>query len=128
MCTQQRLRSVCCLPEDIWDPWLSTECPMKTLIRLCRCTDWSAYSLGTHAVLKEMLWPHSYARSVLVGPCRQTGRYYQFCWTLIMSCLCKQCRSRSVGFFKIQLIWICTVCHMWIYINNLDQVIWLAEN
>ena len=24
-------------------------------------------------------------------------------------CLCKQCRSRSVGFF--QLIWICIVCH-----------------
>ena len=28
-----------------------------------------------------------------------------------MSCLCKQCRSRSVGFFRSQLIWICTVCH-----------------
>ena len=25
-------------------------------------------------------------------------------------CLCKQCRSRSVGFFS-WLIWICTVCH-----------------
>ena len=28
-----------------------------------------------------------------------------------MSCLCKQCRSRSVGFFRSQLIWICTICH-----------------
>ena len=28
-----------------------------------------------------------------------------------MSCLCKQCRSRSVGFWRSQLIWICTVCH-----------------
>ena len=28
-----------------------------------------------------------------------------------MSCLCKQCRSRSVGFFRSQLIWICTVWH-----------------
>ena len=28
-----------------------------------------------------------------------------------MSCLCKQCRSRSVGFSRSQLIWICTVCH-----------------
>ena len=27
-----------------------------------------------------------------------------------MSCLCKQCRSRSVGFWRSQLIWICTVC------------------
>ena len=25
--------------------------------------------------------------------------------------LCKQCRSRSVGFWRNQLIWICTVCH-----------------
>ena len=44
-------------------------------------------------------------------------------------CFCKQCRSRSEGFWRSQLIWICTVCHcLWIYINNLDQVIWLAEN
>ena len=28
-----------------------------------------------------------------------------------MPCLCKQCRSRSVGFFRSQLTWICTVCH-----------------
>ena len=28
-----------------------------------------------------------------------------------MPCLCKQCRSRSVGFFRSQLIWSCTVCH-----------------
>ena len=27
------------------------------------------------------------------------------------TCLCKQCRSRWVGFFRSQLIWICTVCH-----------------
>ena len=26
-------------------------------------------------------------------------------------CLCKQCRSRSVGFLRSQLIWNCTVCH-----------------
>ena len=27
------------------------------------------------------------------------------------SCICQQCRSRSVGFWRSQLIWICTVCH-----------------
>ena len=27
-------------------------------------------------------------------------------------CLCKQCRSRSVGFWRSQLIWIFTVCHL----------------
>ena len=26
-------------------------------------------------------------------------------------CLNKQCRSISIGFFRSQLIWICTVCH-----------------
>ena len=26
-------------------------------------------------------------------------------------CLCKQCRSRSVGFWRSQLIWSCIVCH-----------------
>ena len=30
---------------------------------------------------------------------------------LDMPCLCKQCGSRSVGFWRSQLIWICTVCH-----------------
>ena len=28
-----------------------------------------------------------------------------------MPCLCKQCRSRSVGFWRSQLIWICTDCN-----------------
>ena len=28
------------------------------------------------------------------------------------TCLCKQCRSRSVGFWRSQMIWICTVCHL----------------
>ena len=31
---------------------------------------------------------------------------------LDMSCLCKQCRSRLVDFFRSQLICICTVCHL----------------
>ena len=49
---------------------------------------------------------------------------------LDIPCLCKQCRSRSVGFWRSQLIWIYTVCHSVceIYINNPELVIWLAEN
>ena len=51
-------------------------------------------------------------------------------------CFSKQGRSRSVGFWRSQLIWICTVCHSdldlhclsFIYVNNLDQITWLAEN
>ena len=30
---------------------------------------------------------------------------------LDMPCLCKQCSSRSVGFWRSKLIWICTLCH-----------------
>ena len=36
-----------------------------------------------------------------------------------MPFLSKQCRSRSVGFWKSQLIWICTVCH---YAPNFEEV------
>ena len=44
-------------------------------------------------------------------------------------CLCKQCRSRSVGLLKpTDLDRHCLPFSNWIYINNLDQVIWLAEN
>ena len=52
--------------------------------------------------------------------------------SLNMPCLCKQCRSRSVGFWRSQLIWICSLhcllLSVWICINNLDQVIWLADS
>ena len=48
---------------------------------------------------------------------------------LDMHCLCKQCRSRSVGFWRSQLIWIFSLpFSMWICINNLNEAIWLAEN
>ena len=44
---------------------------------------------------------------------------------LDMPCLCKQCRSRSVG---THLDPHCLSLSMWICINYWDQVIWLAEN
>ena len=86
------------------------------------------------------------------------GQQIMLLWlTLVLlspdiTCLCKQWRSRSVGFIRSQLIWICTVwqtvkikinwlCQkptdldlhclsisMRICINNLDQVNWLVEN
>ena len=45
-----------------------------------------------------------------------TLNIYQDILTLVLlnpdiPCLCKQCWSRSVGFWRSQLIWICTVCH-----------------
>ena len=41
-----------------------------------------------------------------------TKRHVKF-WDVAveMTCFCKQCRSRSVGFWRSQLIWIFTVCH-----------------
>ena len=44
-----------------------------------------------------------------------------------MPCLCKQCRSRSVGFWT-DLDLHCLPFSIWICINNLDQVNWLPEN
>ena len=49
------------------------------------------------------------------------------------SCFCKQCRPRSVGFWSIlkkpaDLDLHCLPLSMWLCINNLNQVIWLAEN
>ena len=40
-------------------------------------------------------------------------------------CLCKQCRSRSVGFWRSQLIWICTVCHL---VCEFISTIWIKES
>ena len=40
-------------------------------------------------------------------------------------CLCKQCRSRSVGFFRSQLIWICTVCHS---VCEFISTIWIKQS
>ena len=40
-------------------------------------------------------------------------------------CLCKQCRSRSVGFWRCQLIWICTVCHS---VCEIMSKIWIEES
>ena len=65
ICTQQRLRSVCanvqtdlslrCPLEKSLDLWLPAECPVKILFRLHKCKGWSEFSLGTHAILYEML-------------------------------------------------------------------------
>ena len=39
-----------------------------------------------------------------------------------MTCLSKQCRSGSVGFWRSQLIWICTVCH---WVCEFITTIWI---
>ena len=47
-------------------------------------------------------YPDSCFFVFLFNPCPAEPGYTLFC---------KQCRSRSVGFWRSQLIWICTVCH-----------------
>ena len=46
-----------------------------------------------------------------------------------MPCLWEQYRSRSVGFWRSQLMNLhCLLFRIWICISNLVQVIWLADN
>ena len=61
MCTQRRLRSAWastqsaqslrCPHEDTLSPKLPIECTAKTLIRMGKCSGWSASSLGTQVIL-----------------------------------------------------------------------------
>ena len=57
-------------------------------------------------------------KQLLCGPCDEVRNKNAFiCLTQVllspnMPCLTKQCRYRSVGFFRSQLIWICAVCHL----------------
>ena len=53
-----------------------------------------------HESLK--VWHLIVIKTVSFNPCPAEPGYTLFC---------KQCRSRSVGFWRSQLIWICTVCH-----------------
>ena len=59
-----------------------------------RCSPWTLVLLDMCALICY--------HYVFINPCPAEPKYTH---------LCKQCRSRSVGFWRIQLIWICTVCH-----------------
>ena len=62
---------------------------------------------------------NSVCKIKLAKICKLSPLYYHIelvILTLVLlnpdiSYICKQCRSRSVGFWRSQLIWICTVCH-----------------
>ena len=67
MCVKRRLKSACasaqsdqslyCPHEETLHPWLSKMRPLKILIRLCECANWSEASLGAHV----LLWNHAYS-------------------------------------------------------------------
>ena len=59
MCAQQRVGSACTFAQAhqslrFWS-LATTKRPAKTMINLHGCAGWSESSLGTHAILKEML-------------------------------------------------------------------------
>ena len=63
---------------------------------------------GSHSIVS--LWKSTYL------PSKNFTSFFILKLTLVlltpdMPCLCKQCRSRSVGFWRSQLIWICIICH-----------------
>ena len=65
MCAQRRLKSACasaqtdkslrCSHDQTFHPWLSKMRPVKILIRLRECADWSESSLGAH-VRRYVFW------------------------------------------------------------------------
>ena len=45
------LTSLCCLHEGLASPWLSSECTVETLIRLCGCAGWYESSRDAQIIL-----------------------------------------------------------------------------
>ena len=67
------------------------------------------------AVFYQMMWPLWEVNNA-IKPCPAEPGYTLFC---------KQCRSRSVGFWRSQLIWICTVCH---YVHEFIATIQIKQS
>ena len=71
------------------------------------------------SVRKQLCVRHLSEKRFLLGSLYRRRKFANFCHDLTlvllnpdMLCICYQCRSRSVGFWRSQLIWICTVCHL----------------
>ena len=88
-------------------PWLSKVCPVKNLSDLVNvlaglnlCWLHTCMSKDMFSVVRLSL-SNSLVRETLTIVLLNLDIPYLF----------KQCRSRSVGFFRSQPIWICAVCH-----------------
>ena len=99
----------------------------------------SKVSSATASVNKMPIWATewevhltTYASSKLRSACTSAQSDQSLTLVLLnrdMPCFCKQCKS--VGFWRSQLIWICTVCHsVWIYIIQYEFIsrIWIKES
>ena len=82
----------------------------------------SGHGILIYSAWQGLYWPFDHGHYKQDAEGNQSKDYHAQlqCLTLVLlnpdiPCFCKQSRSRSVGFWRI-------------YINDLDQVIWLAEN
>ena len=89
----------------------------KAQIRLCECAGWSGLSLPAYVIIPLFhVGSQIYSLfTIYAYYCMQAFHGGELLTLVLLNqdipCLCKQRRSRSVGFFRSQLIWICTVCH-----------------
>ena len=56
-------QSLCCPHDQTFDPWLPTEHPAKTLIRLSGRPGWSESLLGTHIIKLVLTWGGSFLKN-----------------------------------------------------------------
>ena len=121
---------ICEFDVDIYST-CNAEVPFMTCTMIS-IFNWTLSDIICWGGLVLRLFPHWWLLSSADKLCKQFGPRSGLtkCWawsgsklfdtlivlTLVLlnpdiPCLCKQCRSRSVGFGRSQLIWICTVCH-----------------
>ena len=89
--------------------WAGLVCPVIRMARLSlkwrtvsAISKWYVSYLNIPWPVHDIFLCYSLHSLATINPCpAEPGK----------PCLCKQCRSRSVGFWRSQLIWICTVCH-----------------
>ena len=90
-------------------------CRLIWAFAVCIC--WRTFLHGkAHMCITEMFYWQGRGPHVDWTHVCNSELHHNYPLTLVLlnpdiPCLCKQCRSRSVGFWRRQLIWICTVCH-----------------
>ena len=88
-------------------------------------------SSGTIDICKQLKMPHHFYFWICSFPKVSFSAFRSnLMLTIVLlnldiPCLCKQYRSRSVGFFRSQLIWICTVCYS---VCKFLSTIWIKES
>ena len=79
--------------------------------------------------IRSYLWLQTFLTLVMLNKLRCHTHFYlsanQIAWSRLLVQICildgKQCRSRSVGFFRSQLIWIYTACQIRAYLGSAGQ-------